>query len=107
MVEYDEEVDILTLTLKKRGSWRYAHGEERGEKGQVIVHRGTKGELLEREVLNASHVIPKMIIHELLAKQELSKSQAEEALRLLDSPGKKKEEQQTAGVRETLQRIEG
>lgn len=92
-IEYDEEVDILTLRL--RGGGKYSHAEEKGEDGQVVVHVGSNGEVLRLEVLDAPRIVSKSLIKDLLERGHLSKAHAEDALKQLDAPMKRRREEAT------------
>jgi hypothetical protein len=96
-MEYEAEGDVLTVVLKKKGKW-VDTVEVKAESGrlEMVLALDKKGELLRLEVLDASRLVPKLIIGELLARGELSKSPAKGALQSLSGVEKKEEEQQTA-----------
>ena len=64
-LKYDEESDVLVITVAKSGS--LSHAEEMGD---IVVHLGKKGEPLFLEVLNASKTVPLMV--QALAKKEVA-----------------------------------
>ena len=94
-MDYEAEADVLTVVLKKKGKWGDTV-EVKAESGRIemVLTLDKKGELLRFEVLDASRLVPKLIIGELLARGELSTSAAKGALQSLSGMEKKEEEEQ-------------
>jgi uncharacterized protein YuzE len=64
-IRYDEEADVLTLTVKEEG--KLSHAEEVGD---IVVHFEKSGEPLFLEILKASKIVPLLV--EGLAKKEVT-----------------------------------
>ena len=64
-IKYDEDADVLTITLKEKG--KLSHAEEVGD---LIVHFDENGKPIFMEILKASKIIPLMV--EGLAKKEVT-----------------------------------
>jgi len=56
-LKYDSDADVLSVALKGKGG--LSHAEEVGD---VVVHLDKNGSPLFLEVLNASKVVPKMVL---------------------------------------------
>ncbi len=63
-IKYEQDADVLTLILKKKGKLSHAQ-----EVGDIIVHVDNKGKPLFLEILRASKIIPLLV--EGLAKKEV------------------------------------
>lgn len=64
-IKYDDEADVLTIVVKKKG--KLSHAEEIGD---MILHIDAKGKPLFLEILKASKIVPLMV--EGLAKKEVT-----------------------------------
>ena len=63
-IKYDDEADILTVVVAKKGKLSYAE-----EEGDIIVHFDENGKPLFMEILKASKIVPLMV--QGLAKKEV------------------------------------
>ena len=63
-IKYDEEADVLTVVVAKKGKLSYAE-----EVGDIIVHFDENGKPLFMEILKASKIVPLMV--QGLAKKEV------------------------------------
>jgi len=63
-IKYDEEADVLTVVIAKKGKLAYAE-----EVGDIVVHFDENGKPLFMEILRASKIVPLMV--QGLAKKEV------------------------------------
>ena len=63
-IKYDEEADVLTVVIAKKGKLAYAE-----EVGDIVVHFDKNGKPLFMEILRASKIVPLMV--QGLAKKEV------------------------------------
>ena len=64
-LRYDEEADILSVMIAKKG--KLSHAEEMGD---IVVHLDENGRPLLMEILRASKIVPSMV--QSLAKKEIT-----------------------------------
>jgi len=98
-MDYECEAGVLTVVLKKKGKLDDTTEVKDGNgRLEMVLFLDKKDELLRFEVLDASRLVPKLIIRELLVRGGLSKSAAK-AARLSLGDVEKKEEGPQATIR--------